>query len=150
MRMLQCWKRFLFLAAVCLGCIQLSQVFLSYCPGWICYKNSPKNQWSSSEGAFEILPKKEPGASGKHRESAKAKVEKEVFGRYRNNGVTLWEKNGSFGKPQESFSVSGSDVLVFLHIQKTGGTVFGKNMVKNLVDTSSGSSSCFCKTGAKR
>lgn len=27
---------------------------------------------------------------------------------------------------------SGKDVLVFLHIQKTGGTFFGKNLVKNL------------------
>lgn len=32
-----------------------------------------------------------------------------------------------------AFNVSGHDVMVFLHIQKTGGTSFGKNLVKNLV-----------------
>lgn len=31
------------------------------------------------------------------------------------------------------FNISGHDVIVFLHIQKTGGTYFGKNLVKNLV-----------------
>lgn len=31
------------------------------------------------------------------------------------------------------FSVDGGDVIVFLHMQKTGGTFFGTNLVKNLV-----------------
>ena len=30
------------------------------------------------------------------------------------------------------FDISGNDVLVFLHIQKTGGTTFGKHLVNNL------------------
>lgn len=30
------------------------------------------------------------------------------------------------------FDVEGQDIIVFLHIQKTGGTVFGKHLVKNL------------------
>lgn len=31
-----------------------------------------------------------------------------------------------------SFNISGHDVMVFLHMQKTGGTSFGKNLVQNL------------------
>ena len=30
------------------------------------------------------------------------------------------------------FEINGNDVMVFLHIQKTGGTSFGKNLVKDL------------------
>ena len=30
------------------------------------------------------------------------------------------------------FNINGHDIMVFLHIQKTGGTSFGKNLVKNL------------------
>ncbi|XP_072034264.1 heparan-sulfate 6-O-sulfotransferase 2-like [Amphiura filiformis] len=30
------------------------------------------------------------------------------------------------------FDINGSDVIVFLHIQKTGGTTFGKHLVKHL------------------
>ena len=30
------------------------------------------------------------------------------------------------------FDIDGQDVLVFLHIQKTGGTTFGKHLVKNM------------------
>lgn len=30
------------------------------------------------------------------------------------------------------FDIEGHDVMVFLHIQKTGGTTFGKHLVKNL------------------
>lgn len=32
----------------------------------------------------------------------------------------------------QQFNLSSDDVIVFLHIQKTGGTYFGKNMVRNL------------------
>nr|CAG4645833.1 EOG090X0E58 [Lynceus sp. MCZ IZ 141354] len=31
-----------------------------------------------------------------------------------------------------SFEMSGNDVIVFLHIQKTGGTIFGRHLVQNL------------------
>ena len=30
------------------------------------------------------------------------------------------------------FDIEGDEVIVFLHIQKTGGTVFGRNLVKNI------------------
>ena len=44
------------------------------------------------------------------------------------------------------FDVKGEDVLVFLHIQKTGGTTFGRHLVKNLdIDTP-----CKCSRGRKR
>jgi len=32
----------------------------------------------------------------------------------------------------DSFDIMGRDVMVFLHIQKTGGTTFGRHLVKNL------------------
>jgi hypothetical protein len=31
-----------------------------------------------------------------------------------------------------SFNMTGQDVMVFLHIQKTGGTIFGKHLVKDI------------------
>lgn len=34
--------------------------------------------------------------------------------------------------PDFKFNIEGSDVMVFLHIQKTGGTAFGRHLVKNL------------------
>lgn len=34
--------------------------------------------------------------------------------------------------PETRFNIRGNDVLVFLHIQKTAGTTFEKNLVKNL------------------
>lgn len=30
------------------------------------------------------------------------------------------------------FNIRGDDVMVFLHIQKTGGTTFGRHLVKNI------------------
>ncbi|XP_076034328.1 heparan sulfate 6-O-sulfotransferase [Oratosquilla oratoria] len=35
-------------------------------------------------------------------------------------------------KPDFQFDIKGHDVIVFLHIQKTGGTTFGKHLVKDL------------------
>ncbi len=42
------------------------------------------------------------------------------------------------------FDLNGSDVIVFLHIQKTGGTTFGKHLVKHLEHP------CTCAKGSKR
>lgn len=44
------------------------------------------------------------------------------------------------------FTIEGDDVLVFLHIQKTGGTTFGKHLVKNLEIPIP----CSCRKGRKR
>lgn len=33
---------------------------------------------------------------------------------------------------QVEFAIRGDDVMVFLHIQKTGGTTFGRHLVKNI------------------
>nr|CAG4641227.1 EOG090X0E58 [Eulimnadia texana] len=35
-------------------------------------------------------------------------------------------------KEGSSFDIAGKDVLVFLHIQKTGGTIFGRHLVRDL------------------
>ncbi|XP_014669461.1 PREDICTED: heparan-sulfate 6-O-sulfotransferase 3-like [Priapulus caudatus] len=43
------------------------------------------------------------------------------------------------------FAMNSTDVLVFLHIQKTGGTEFGKHLVKDLVLERP----CFCPKGQK-
>lgn len=47
-----------------------------------------------------------------------------------------------------SFNINGSDVMVFLHIQKTGGTTFGKHLVQD-IDLEA---PCIChrKAGKKR
>lgn len=42
------------------------------------------------------------------------------------------------------FDINSSDVIVFLHIQKTGGTAFGKHLVKHLQHP------CKCIKGSKR
>ncbi|XP_033118250.1 heparan-sulfate 6-O-sulfotransferase 2-like [Anneissia japonica] len=44
------------------------------------------------------------------------------------------------------FDINGDDVLVFLHIQKTGGTTFGKHLVKNM----DMEKPCQCFRGKKR
>ena len=45
------------------------------------------------------------------------------------------------GKDSFKFNMSASDVMVFLHIQKTGGTTFGRHLVQN-IDLSE---PCMCK-----
>ena len=44
------------------------------------------------------------------------------------------------------FNINGSDVIVFLHIQKTGGTTFGKHLV-NDIDLKS---PCLCRRRPKK
>ena len=55
--------------------------------------------------------------------------------------------NSELHRDYEDFDVEGeSDVIVFLHIQKTGGTTFGKHLVKNIeLETP-----CICYKGRKR
>lgn len=43
------------------------------------------------------------------------------------------------------FNIKGRDVIVFLHIQKTGGTTFGRHLVKNIRLEQP----CSCKAGQK-
>lgn len=49
-------------------------------------------------------------------------------------------------EPDFKFNIEGSDVMVFLHIQKTGGTAFGRHLVRNL-DLER---PCSCKKGKKK
>ena len=61
----------------------------------------------------------------------------------RDDGVLIVEKpwradenfrlRNAFLSLRPVFNITGHDVVVFLHIQKTGGTYFGKNLVRNLV-----------------
>uniref|UniRef100_A0ABM5FZG8 Heparan-sulfate 6-O-sulfotransferase n=1 Tax=Pogona vitticeps TaxID=103695 RepID=A0ABM5FZG8_9SAUR len=44
------------------------------------------------------------------------------------------------------FDMRGHDVMVFLHIQKTGGTTFGRHLVRNIRLEQP----CFCRTGQKK
>ena len=44
------------------------------------------------------------------------------------------------------FDITGRDVIVFLHIQKTGGTIFGRHLVKDL----NVPSPCLCPRKRKR
>ncbi|KAF7476244.1 Hypothetical predicted protein [Marmota monax] len=44
------------------------------------------------------------------------------------------------------FNIKGRDVIVFLHIQKTGGTTFGRHLVKNIRLEQP----CSCKAGQKK
>ncbi|XP_028323863.1 heparan-sulfate 6-O-sulfotransferase 3-B-like [Gouania willdenowi] len=52
------------------------------------------------------------------------------------------------------FNIRGEDVMVFLHIQKTGGTTFGRHLVKNIqleqpCDCMSGQRKCTCHRPGK-
>ncbi|GIY73002.1 heparan-sulfate 6-O-sulfotransferase 3-B [Caerostris darwini] len=49
-------------------------------------------------------------------------------------------------EPDFEFDIKDSDVVVFLHIQKTGGTSFGRHLVKNLALEQP----CSCKKGRKK
>ncbi|XP_053164538.1 heparan-sulfate 6-O-sulfotransferase 3 [Hemicordylus capensis] len=44
------------------------------------------------------------------------------------------------------FDMRGRDVMVFLHIQKTGGTTFGRHLVRNIRLEQP----CFCRAGQKK
>ncbi|OQV21337.1 Heparan-sulfate 6-O-sulfotransferase 3 [Hypsibius exemplaris] len=143
-------RRILVVAAVALGCLQFFQGSFLHCPGWICGDNS-----SVSGGHAEFGPR--PGEAylsvaetARARGRGKPKVQPEVFGHSRRNGVSLWDSTGLTLRKDVTFRVNGSDVLVYLHIQKTGGTAFGKNMVTNLADPFSGKKTCSCKATAKR
>lgn len=53
-----------------------------------------------------------------------------------------------------NFDIEGDDVLVFLHIQKTGGTTFGKHLVKNIdlkrpCECYKGRKKCDCENSKK-
>lgn len=55
---------------------------------------------------------------------------------------------------QVNFDMKGEDVLVFLHIQKTGGTTFGRHLVRNMhlerpCDCLSGQKKCSCRRPGK-
>uniref|UniRef100_A0A3B3TI64 Heparan-sulfate 6-O-sulfotransferase n=1 Tax=Poecilia latipinna TaxID=48699 RepID=A0A3B3TI64_9TELE len=52
------------------------------------------------------------------------------------------------------FNIRGDDVMVFLHIQKTGGTTFGRHLVKNIqleqpCDCMPGQRKCTCHRPGK-
>ncbi|XP_007441713.2 heparan-sulfate 6-O-sulfotransferase 3-like, partial [Python bivittatus] len=44
------------------------------------------------------------------------------------------------------FDMRGRDVMVFLHIQKTGGTTFGRHLVRNIRLEQP----CYCRAGQKK
>ncbi|MEQ2207627.1 Heparan-sulfate 6-O-sulfotransferase 3-B [Xenoophorus captivus] len=52
------------------------------------------------------------------------------------------------------FNIKGDDVIVFLHIQKTGGTTFGRHLVRNIrleqpCDCKAGQKKCICHRPGK-
>lgn len=53
------------------------------------------------------------------------------------------------------FNIKGDDVIVFLHIQKTGGTTFGRHLVRNIqlerpCECHAGQKKCTCYRPGKR
>lgn len=53
------------------------------------------------------------------------------------------------------FNIKGDDVIVFLHIQKTGGTTFGRHLVRNIrleqpCDCKQGQKKCTCHRPGKQ
>lgn len=53
------------------------------------------------------------------------------------------------------FNIKGDDVIVFLHIQKTGGTTFGRHLVRNIklerpCDCHAGQKKCTCYRPGKK
>ena len=127
-------RRLLILIILCFASVQVLQV---YCPGWVC---NTAEDFREKDEAFPALKKRH----------GKAKVQMQMFNEERYEGVSLWDDEEARLRRDVKFSLNASDVLVFLHIQKTGGTVFGKNMVKNLFDPSTGRNVCSCKPESKR
>ncbi|KAJ8030605.1 Heparan-sulfate 6-O-sulfotransferase 2 [Holothuria leucospilota] len=80
-----------------------------------------------------------------------------MIGRAKSTGTfhrdNQWGWGGSGSNDEElsvarkyDFDISGNDVMVFLHIQKTGGTTFGKHLVHDLdLETP-----CQCAKGRRR
>lgn len=54
--------------------------------------------------------------------------------------------SSAFWKTNLTFNINDKDVIVFLHIQKTGGTTFGRHLVQNL----SLKKPCNCQGGKKQ
>ncbi|NXW36597.1 H6ST2 sulfotransferase, partial [Phaetusa simplex] len=53
------------------------------------------------------------------------------------------------------FNIKGDDLIVFLHIQKTGGTTFGRHLVRNIqleqpCECRAGQKKCTCHRPGKR
>lgn len=53
------------------------------------------------------------------------------------------------------FNIKGDDIIVFLHIQKTGGTTFGRHLVRNIqlerpCECHAGQKKCTCYRPGKR
>ncbi|NXG54640.1 H6ST2 sulfotransferase, partial [Hemiprocne comata] len=53
------------------------------------------------------------------------------------------------------FNIKGGDLIVFLHIQKTGGTTFGRHLVRNIqleqpCECRAGQKKCTCHRPGKR
>lgn len=113
------------------------QVLQVYCPGWVC---NTTGEFSERD---EVLP-------APRKRYGKAKVQMQMFNDERHEGVSLWNDEEQSPRRDVKFDLNNSDVLVFLHIQKTGGTVFGRNMVKSLYDPSTGRNACSCRPEAKR
>ena len=65
---------------------------------------------------------------------------------YMNGEMSRYEFHNRDLLRDYDFDIEGEEVLVFLHIQKTGGTTFGKHLVKNMQLENP----CKCFRGRKR
>uniref|UniRef100_A0A4W3JLN2 Heparan-sulfate 6-O-sulfotransferase n=1 Tax=Callorhinchus milii TaxID=7868 RepID=A0A4W3JLN2_CALMI len=96
-------------------------VFQYVCPGTNCRTSGPRASLQP-EAAEDIFPTADPHYVKKYYFSA-ADLERTV-----------------------AFDIKGDDVIVFLHIQKTGGTTFGRHLVQNVKLEVP----CECRAGQKK
>ncbi|KAK2703850.1 heparan-sulfate 6-O-sulfotransferase 2-like [Artemia franciscana] len=100
--------RIRFFAFLCIGLSVLGILIGSYCGDRYCSRTDLKASWiaSMSENSRSFVNSLE----------------------FNSNEALL----NVFDVENVNFSIKGNDVMVFLHIQKTGGTQFGRHLVKDL------------------
>ncbi|XP_043547396.1 heparan-sulfate 6-O-sulfotransferase 3-B [Chiloscyllium plagiosum] len=126
----KCNRRLLLLVLVVLFVVI---IFQYVCPG----ASSCRMQWGDRALDFGLSPLgQRPGAE-----------ERRFQGAFNFTERDLWRRL--------DFDIKGDDVIVFLHIQKTGGTTFGRHLVRNIrleqpCDCRAGQKKCTCHRPGKR
>ncbi|XP_055937623.1 heparan-sulfate 6-O-sulfotransferase 3-B-like [Argiope bruennichi] len=144
MNQCQIYCRYRNLAIICLSLTAFGIITLSYlCSDQICafnswtYSQSHSSQWNKFSLKHVVDNMGKPLSFLSHPLIAKSDL-------YRTKSKLSFED--MVKEPDFEFDIKGSDVVVFLHIQKTGGTSFGRHLVKNLALEQP----CSCQKGRKK
>ncbi|GFQ96387.1 heparan-sulfate 6-O-sulfotransferase 3-B [Trichonephila clavata] len=143
MDVFQNYCRFKYILIVCLIVTIFGIVSLGYlCSEQVCafnswtYSQAQSNHWNDLNLKHVVDNMGKPLSFLSHPSIGKSDA-------YRMNKLSFEDM---VKEPNFEFDIKGSDVVVFLHIQKTGGTSFGRHLVKNLALERP----CSCKKGRKK